>query len=105
MATALVSCLTSFMRRDARLDLVHLALAMERYRLDHGNLPAQLDDLVGEYLESVPMDIYDGQPLRYAPQEEGGYIVYSVSLNFQDDGGAPLAFGEREGDLSFRVAR
>jgi hypothetical protein len=92
------------MRRDTQLDLVHLALAIERYRLDHGALPARLDDLVGDYVDRVPMDIFDGQPLRYALQEEGGYVIYSVGRNRKDEGGAPLSGGDA-GDIPFRVAR
>ena len=51
----------------------------------------------------MPVDLYDGQPLRYTRKNQSA-IVYSVGHNQQDDGGniqanpyAPKA------DLGFRL--
>jgi hypothetical protein len=44
-----------------------LLLALERYRLDHGNLPDTLDALVGDYLDELPIDPYSGRKYVYFP--------------------------------------
>jgi hypothetical protein len=85
------------------------ALAIERYRLKHHALPAQLSDLVPEYLNVVPDDPFDLQPLRYRPLEQG-YVVYSIGPDGIDDGGKerPRHDSETEPetfDITFTVAK
>ncbi len=62
------------------------ALAIERFRLRHGRVPATLGELVPEFLTGVPVDPYDGQPLRYLADDDG-FTIYSVGANLADDGG------------------
>jgi hypothetical protein len=71
-----------------RVDLVlaRTALAIERYRLATGTLPEDLKALVPTYLDHVPIDFQDGQPLRYR-RTEPGYRLYSVFEDGQDHGG------------------
>ena len=71
-----------------------IACAIERYRLENMRIPERLDDLVPQFLAKVPCDPCDGQPMRYKPEGEGGYILYSVSINGVDDGGQ-LGISER----------
>ncbi len=68
------------------LDLARVALAVERYRLATGALPAALDALVPQYLNEVPLDPFDNQPIRYR-RTEPGYLLYSVDADGQDNGG------------------
>ncbi len=70
----------------ARLATASCGLAVERYRLAHGALPETLRDLVPTYLPDVPLDPFDGKPLRYKHFEQG-YAVYSVGPDGNDDGG------------------
>ncbi|MEM8756470.1 MAG: hypothetical protein AAGF47_01645, partial [Planctomycetota bacterium] len=61
-------------------------VAIERYRAERGVLPASLDDLVPAYLEAVPMDVIDGQPLRYRVEADAaasrpGYVLYSIGVD------------------------
>ena len=46
---------------------IRAAVAIERYRRKHGTLPPTLDALVPDFLPSVPVNVYDGQPLTYEP--------------------------------------
>jgi len=62
------------------------ALAAEQFRRGHGRLPEDLNELVPEFLESVPLDRYDGQPLRYVVRE-AECLIYSVGEDGVDDGG------------------
>ncbi len=63
------------------------AVAIEQYRRSHNKLPDGLDKLSPNYLDSVPLDPFTGKELLYSSDEES-YIVYSVGINRQDDGGA-----------------
>ncbi len=46
--------------------LAETGLAIARYRLDHnGHASETLDELVPRYLNKVPIDPFDGKPLRY----------------------------------------
>jgi hypothetical protein len=69
---------------ELRCDIV--GLAAERYRRSHGSWPAVLTDLVPDYLEQIPTDPFDDQPLRYRRQGDG-VVIYSIGLDRQDDGG------------------
>ena len=62
------------------------AVAIERWRLAHpGRLPDTLAELVPAYLAAVPLDPYDGQPVRYKKLPVG-YVVYSVGMGWTDQG-------------------
>ena len=52
-------------REIARLRCAATACAVERYRLKHGKLPKDLNALVPEFMNKVPIDPFDGKPLRY----------------------------------------
>lgn len=86
---------TQAMRADAQV-----AIAMTRFRLDHGNFPATLDLLVPAYLDEMPLDPFDGKPLRLT-RHGGDWIVYSIGPDGKDDGGAPYDAAKRTGDLGF----
>jgi hypothetical protein len=71
----------------ANLRTARTGLAIERWRLSHGNeLPESLDVLVPQFLAAVPLDPFDGQPLRFKRLDRG-YVVYSIGRDGRDDGG------------------
>jgi hypothetical protein len=80
------------MRRDALL----VAIAVELYRRDTGELPETLNRLVPDYLPSVPRDIADGRPIRYRQTGEDAYTLYSIGGDGDDDVGEPAL--DRHGD-------
>jgi len=73
-------------RLTAQIRSARAALAAERYRLDNGRFPEQLDQLAGDYLDRVPIDPFDDKPLRYRLDDDA-LIIYSVGRNQIDDGG------------------
>ncbi len=73
-------------RSIAHLSAARVALAVERYRLATGKLPDTLEDLVPTYLDTVPIDPFNGISLRYGKLERG-FVVYSVGVDGKDDGG------------------
>jgi hypothetical protein len=64
----------------------YVAMALERYRRDHGRWPDTLDALVPNYLTAVPADPQDGKPLRFKRRPDG-VVVYWIGLDGTDDGG------------------
>jgi hypothetical protein len=78
-----------------------VAAAVERFEHQQGDLPGGFDDLAPEYLAAVPIDPFDGQPLRYVRLDDG-YVIYSVSDDGTDDGGQ--VDGEWN-DVGIRVQR
>jgi hypothetical protein len=76
-----------FAALEARRRAGLAAVAIERSRLAHqGAVPGKLEALVPQFLSAMPIDPFDGQPLRYRPLPRG-YLVYSVGADRQDDGG------------------
>lgn len=126
-----VTCATSMhfalycasQRAEASAAVSRVAIAVERYRSANGVPPETLDRLVPRFLKAVPLDPYDGQPIRYRvqgdaspnsaglasaqepvherngrklpppPPSEAGVLVYSIGPNVRDDGGSDDAVG------------
>ncbi|HWF18294.1 MAG TPA: hypothetical protein VG754_03460 [Verrucomicrobiae bacterium] len=75
--------------KDATIRTALAAIAIERWRNQHaGVIPDSLDSLVPVYLPSVPVDPYNGEPLKFRKTSKG-YVIYSVGPDRQDDGGKP----------------
>jgi hypothetical protein len=62
-----------------------LALASERFRLDHGRWPKLARELVPTYVKAVPYDPYTGNDLSWKHTGEG-LIIYSLGLDGIDNG-------------------
>jgi hypothetical protein len=65
------------------------AIALKRYQLRHGQLPRSLDALVPEFLPMAPYDYMSAKTLNYRLKPDGGYVLYSVGEDGEDDGGDP----------------
>lgn len=64
-----------------------MALFGVRYHVQREkSLPAKLDDLVPHYLPTVPLDSFSGEALRYDAKRG---LIWSVGIDFKDDGGRP----------------
>ncbi len=87
LVPALQSVIEKGLQAQVSLDLALVACALERHRLAQGTYPARLELLVPAYLPRLPVDLTDGQPLRYQCGPEGKFVLYSVGLNRIDDGG------------------
>jgi hypothetical protein len=69
------------------VDLARVAIALERYRLAHGEFPESLDVLAPQFIAKLPHDVINGQPLHYRREANGQFVLYSVGWNETDDGG------------------
>jgi hypothetical protein len=60
---------------------VRVAIAIKRWQLKHpGQIPAQLEALVPEYLPSIPTDPWDGSALRWSAADQ---VVYAAGPDWK----------------------
>jgi hypothetical protein len=79
------------------------AIAAEQFRAAVGRFPTSLAELVPDYLDRVPLDPFDGAPLRIA-QIASGIVIYTIGDDLLDDGGAVApAGGARAHDFGIRL--
>jgi len=72
--------------KTARLGLLTV-LAVLRYEKEKEKYPNDLEELVAAgYLKELPMDPYTDKPLIYKNTGDN-FMLYSVGLNFEDNGG------------------
>jgi len=94
---------------QAGVDCAGIACALELYRRDHGEFPQTLEDLVPRFIQNLPADIINREPLKYRRDKESNYSLYSVGWNEIDDGGivvhvrAPGEVAVPEGDWVWRL--
>jgi hypothetical protein len=81
------------LRSVAGAGCARTALAVERYRLGAGHLPETLNQLVPTFMASVPLDPFDGSPVRFKPLDKG-FVVYSVGPDLTDDQGEARVTGK-----------
>jgi len=70
----------------AKCRCARIALMIESYRREKGNLPQSLQELVPQFGQEIPADPFTGRDLLYRVQP-GGFVVYSVFEDGRDDGG------------------
>jgi hypothetical protein len=95
----------------AALRTMQALLAVERYRQQHRAWPADLARLVPQFLPAVPLDPYDGKPIRYRVTPESATVY--VVRDGVDHGGKlspllelrPFLFHERDCDLGCRLVK
>jgi hypothetical protein len=75
-------------RAEALCNLTLTAIAAKRYHLEHGQWPSDLQSL-GEFLGEMPLDPYDGKPLRMMVRDEE-LVIYSIGLDGRDNGGTEI---------------
>lgn len=73
-------------RANTYYDLSRIVLSLAAYRADHGKYPTNLAALSPKYINTIPSDRFTGKPLKYKLTKTG-YLLYSVGVNGQDDGG------------------
>jgi hypothetical protein len=74
-----------FRRKHAALRSMIAALAVERFRREKKQWPDSLAHVCPKYLASMPLDPFDGKPLRYRRVEDG-VVIYSLGRDAIDSG-------------------
>lgn len=88
MVPALGASTRSIFRTDMQHQVLLTAIAAERYRLANGDWPKTLQDLVPEFMDDVPTDVYVDKPLRYR-HEGDAIVIYSLGPDETDQSGRP----------------
>lgn len=71
-------------RMETEGRITRTLVAMKAFKARTGRLPQSLDELVPAYLPAVPLDDFDGKPVRYSAAKK---TVYSVGKDLKDEGG------------------
>src|SRR5438552_14778236 len=72
-------------------DVAAMACALEQYRRFKGEFPESLEALNPMFVEKLPHDIINGQPLKYRRIEDHQFALYSVGWNETDEGGTVVS--------------
>ena len=83
---ALIGQVERFARTQALIDEGAVVCALERYRLDKGQYPERLENLVPAQLAVLPHDLVSGGPLNYSIKADG-FKLYQVGWDGVDNDG------------------
>lgn len=110
LAESLIRVEQKWFNNEATFLVTQVLIALKCYKLEHGQLPDSLNELVPKYIDQIPEDPYDGKPFKYSKKEK---IVYSVWENMVDEGGKPrdkdveihpgIVIPAEDGDLIFEI--
>ena len=75
-----------------RQEVLRVCIEIKRFHFEKQRYPASLDELLGKYLNHIPLDYWTGEPIRYL-RLKAGALVYTVGRNEVDDGGWPYDTG------------
>ncbi|MCE5185865.1 MAG: hypothetical protein LLF76_07040 [Planctomycetaceae bacterium] len=90
MLPALEKVIQLSFRNKADSEATLAVMAILQYQKQTGKLPQSLGELVkAGLLQSTPIDPYSDGPLVYRVTD-GGFTLYSVGADFEDDGGTPF---------------
>jgi len=80
------------------------ACAAERFRIDSKRMPEKWQDVVPKYLDVVPIDPFNGQPILLRRLADG-LVIYSVGPDGKDDLGdvLPTVNSEMSKDVGVRL--
>ncbi len=88
-------------------NLEKVGTALELYRLDQGDYPDSLDELLPKYLEELPVDPFDkdSKSLHFRGRAVTGQrrLLYSVGPDHKDQGGQDRDPISGLGDLTYPV--
>ncbi|MCS7191486.1 MAG: hypothetical protein NZ937_00680, partial [Armatimonadetes bacterium] len=110
IAKMLVPAFSNFFQKanyyHAMQRIAQTAIALRLYWHEHGRYPENLSQLVPKFLSSVPIDPFDGKPIRYKRLKQG-FKIWSVGENLKDDGGVESkgAVRREKGDILWEAMK
>ena len=81
----------SFAHVQTGLHQAVIACALARFRQDFGEYPSKLQSLIPMYIDTLPHDVVNGEPLHYQRLARDAFVLFSVGKNEQNDAGRPGA--------------
>lgn len=95
MSTSEYTLVRRSLQAEAMKNLACCGLALERWRIRHGEYPDSLGKLDSLLDTKVMVDPLGAGAMKYRRNDDGSYILYSCGLDGTDDGGDPTP--EEEG--------
>jgi len=89
-------------RMQSRFDLAITGISAELFRMDRGRYPKPLNELLPQYLDSIPMDFFSRSGLKTLEQSSSDnafFSSYSVMLSRATD----FESTKNNGDISFNL--
>lgn len=83
------------------IECAKISLALRMYKNRYGKYPDKIEEIVPEFLSSLPFDPFTGKSFVYRKVKDG-FIVYSLGENQKDDGGE-RDYKTRKDDISFKI--
>ena len=83
------------LQTQGEVDLMRVAVGLERYRLRTGGYPVDLAGLLPRELETLPVDLVTGEALQYRVKTDGTPMIWAAGFNKVDDGGVPARRPEK----------
>ena len=77
----------AFEAQKAVVNILQLEVALRLYYTDNHRYPAKLSELVPKYVHAIPPDPFGNKPFVYRLNSPNNYLLYSIGVNFRDDGG------------------
>ncbi|MDR3198665.1 MAG: hypothetical protein LBU34_12430 [Planctomycetaceae bacterium] len=93
-ASAFLNYYQTMDRTQAQNDLLRIAIALERYQREHETYPESLDQLIPQWIEEIPLDIFTSRDTLTYRRQENGYLLYSYGQNEKDDKGNPKEYND-----------
>jgi hypothetical protein len=84
----------SGVRGETEWQMTIAAIALQRFKVSHGEYPESLEVLKPEFLSAIPYDCFSGKALCYQRKPNGSFLLYSVGDDGKDDGGDATAVGK-----------
>ncbi len=95
MQPKLGNCVKNAVEFDSKCQLLKAMIAIKAFKVENNKLPDSLDELIPDYLQSLPQDSFTQKPVIYDSSKK---IVYSVDENLTDD------TGDEEKDLVWKLS-
>jgi hypothetical protein len=83
--------IVALLNREIQMKTALIAVAAERYRLDHGRFPKSWSELVPSYLVQEIIDPFTRMPLIIKNHDKG-IVIYSIGRDGKDEGGENLSW-------------
>jgi len=87
-------------RENVGLAATQIILALRCHQMKSGVLPRSLNELVPQFLPSVPLDDFDGKPMRFSPEKR---LIYSVGQDLIDSDGQEKDEKNKPLDIPFAI--
>lgn len=85
---------------NALIAATRAMIGIKAFKNDTGSYPTSLNELVPQYLSSIPIDPYDSTSLKYSLEKK---IIYSIGSDKQDSGGSTGDDWSKMPDLTFKI--